>query len=473
MLCVATSILSIGMNMDFKVISSRVTGLYNNAMENNVVDRFWHRIGRDDVAETTAINRIDLLIAAIFGLIGIGIALYGFSLTSHETGLLEYKNIWFQADIARVIDNMTNRGGNHWRTSVHPVTSILFYPIGVLLTMLGLSPTHAARMVVVFFCALNGGLIFLVLRQIRLPRVPAIIFAGLFLASAAVIFWSSVVELYPIACTSLLPALFLMARGNKGRRFWWIAVSAFTLSITVTNWAAGLIATFVRWKLKPFLAISVSVLGIVLALSIIQFFIFKDARIFIDPRGLKWDAVSFSEPVMEKRGMLHEHWNPLGNLEALYITSVVAPPARVANQGGELIATNQLNGFTRGSYAGLIATIAWLSLLVLGIWGAIKNRQAHIFSIGLGLMLLANGLLHSVYGEVTFLYAMHVIPLLTLLAAMSWFSPFRYAGAALALVVIIAGGSNNITQFQQSTHLAGKIAAMPGVRQIQGTKYYP
>lgn len=67
--------------------------------------------------------------------------------------------------------------------------------------------------------------------------------------------------------------------------------------------------------------------------------------------------------------------------------------------------------------------IAWLGLLALGIWGAIQNRQAHTFSIGLGLMLLANGLLHSVYGEVTFLYAMHVIPMLTVLAAMSWFSP--------------------------------------------------
>ncbi len=260
-----------------------------------------------------------------------------------------------------------------------------------------------------------------------------------------------------------------MARGTKSKR-WWIAISAFTLSITVTNWAAGLIATFVRLKLKPFLMISASVLAIVLALSIIQFFIFKDARIFIDPHGLKWDAVSFSEPVMEKRGQLHEKWNPTGNLEVLYVTSVVAPPARIAKQGAELIETNQLDGFTKGTYAGLIATIAWLALLVLGIWGAIRNRQAHIFSIGLGLMLLANGLLHSVYGEVTFLYAMHVIPMLTLLVAMSWFSPFRYAGAVLALVVVIAGGSNNIVQLQQSTHLAGKIAVMPGVKQIQGTE---
>ncbi len=455
--------------MDFKAIGSRVTGLYDDVMENNIVDKLWQKIGRDDVTGTIAVNRVDLLIAAVFGLIGIGIALYGFSLTSHETGLLEYKNVWFQADIARVIDNMTNRGGSHWRTSVHPITSILFYPVGALLTTLGLSPIQAARMVVIFFCALNGGLIFLVLRQIRLPRTPAIIFASLFLASAAVIFWSSVVELYPIACTSLMPALFLMAPGDKGKRRWWIFVSAFTLSITVTNWAAGLIATFVRWKLKTFLAISAAVLAIVLALSVLQFFTFKDARIFIDPYGLKWDAVSFSEPVMEKRGQLHEGWNPVGNIEVLYIASVVAPPARIAKQGAELVETNQFNGIPTETYTGFIATIAWLGLLVLGIWGAIRNQQAHVFSIGLGLMLLANGLLHSVYGEVTFLYAMHVIPMLTLLAAMSWHSPFRRIGMVLACIVVVAGGYNNIVQFEKSAHLAGKIAVMPGVKQAQGT----
>jgi len=455
--------------MDLKIITGQVTGLYDRVMERNIIDRFWHKIGRDKAAEPVDINRIDWLIAAVFGFIGICIALYGFSLTSHEVGLLEYKNIWFQADIARVIDNMTNRGGSHWRTSVHPITSILLYPIGAFLTALGLSPTQAARMVVIFFCALNGGGIFLVLRQVRLPRTPAVIFTGLFLSSAAVIFWSSVVELYPIACTSLLPALFLMAPGNKGRRRWWIIASAFTLSITITNWTAGLIATFVRWRLKTFLAISAVVLIIVLALSIVQFFTFKDARIFIDPHGLKWDAVSFSEPVMEKRGQLHEGWNPLGNVEVLYIASIVAPPARVANQGGELIETNQFSKLTKSTYTELIATIAWLGLLALGIWGAIKNQQTHVFSIGLGLMLLANGLLHSVYGEVTFLYAMHVIPMLTVLAAMSWFSPLKYAGVVLALVIVIAGGGNNIAQFQQSAHLAGKIAVMPGVKQMQGT----
>ncbi|MCR6660110.1 MAG: hypothetical protein NVV72_12500 [Asticcacaulis sp.] len=447
-----------------------MTGIYDDAVNNNVIDRVWHKIGRDETAKPVVMDRIDLLIAACFCLIAICIAVSGFSLTSHEPGLLEYKNIWFQADIARVIDNMTNRGGSHWRTSVHPITSILLYPIGGLLTTLGLSPTTAARMVVLLFCALNGGMIFLVLRRISLPRIPAAVFASLFLGSAAVIFWSAVVELYPIACTSLLMALFLMAPGHKSRRRWWIIVSAFTLSITVTNWAAGLIATFVRWRLKPFLLISACVLGIVLALSITQFFLFKDARIFIDPQGLKWDAVSFSEPVMEKRGQLHTGWNPIGNVAVLYTASVVAPPARAENQGGELVETNQFGRFTGHTPAGLVAMIAWLGLLALGIWGAIQNRQAHTFSIGLGLMLLANGLLHSVYGEVTFLYAMHVIPMLTVLAAMSWFSPARYAGVALALVVIVAGGGNNIVQFQDSARLAGKIAVMPGVQQIQGTE---
>lgn len=128
-----------------------MTGIYDDAVNNNVIDRVWHKIGRDETAKPVVMDRIDLLIAACFCLIAICIAVSGFSLTSHEPGLLEYKNIWFQADIARVIDNMTNRGGSHWRTSVHPITSILLYPIGGLLTTLGLSPTTAARMVVLLF----------------------------------------------------------------------------------------------------------------------------------------------------------------------------------------------------------------------------------------------------------------------------------------------------------------------------------
>ncbi|CAM5771479.1 hypothetical protein LMIY3S_03522 [Labrys miyagiensis] len=410
---------------------------------------------------------MDLLFAAIFGCLAIAVATLGFSLTSQEHGLLEYKNIWFQADIARVIDNMTNLGGSHWRTSVHPITSILLYPAGFLLAESGFSTLQVGRAIVIAFCALNPALLFLVLRQLKMPREVAAVFTALFLASAAVIFWSSVVELYPIACFSLLPALYLMAYGRTSNRIWWVLASALTLSITVTNWSIGLIATFLRWRLRSFLFITFISLGIVLFLSLVQFFIFKDARIFIDPRGLKWDAVSFSEPVMQRRGLLSEGWHPLTNLEVLYVSAAVAPRARVEKQGQEYVATNQGDGFPCRTYSGPVASFAWVALLMLGAWGAVRNRRFRSFSLGLALMILGNGALHSVYGEVTFLYTMHTIPLLTILAAMSWFSPGRWIGIGLAAVVITAGGWNNWDELRRSAELAGQIGDMPGVSTIQ------
>jgi hypothetical protein len=456
--------------MIFKTPMSLTAYFFDRGFAIGSVTKILPRLREKQPSDEVPVTLHDILIAAVLAAIGLAISVLGFLEASRHQGLLEYKNIWFQADIARVVDNMTNRGGSHWRTSVHPTSSIMLYPAAHILNKFGLTPLQASRAVVAVFAAFNPAMLYLVLRQIKLPRAVATVFAALFLASAAVVFWTSVVELYPIACGSVLPALFLMARGRPTRGAWWWLVSALTLSVTVTNWTIGLIATQVRWKFKPFLLISSAALITVLILSLAQFALFKDARIFIDPRGLKWDAVSFSEPVMQKRGQLHEAWNPVGNVKVLFVTTVVATPAKIVKQGEEYVATNQGTPFARDNYAGPIATIAWVGLLALGAWGAIRNSSTRLFAIGLGLMLFANAALHSVYGEVTFLYGMHVIPLLTLLAAMSWFTPQKWTGIALALLVITFGGVNNIEQFKQSTDVAGRIAQMPNVATIQAYK---
>jgi len=443
----------------------------------DVLQKFNGRGDRDGQGEDGAIARpapaftpSDFVIAAVLGGLAVALSIFGFHLIRHAYGLLEFQDIWFQADIARVIDNMTNAGGSHWRTSVHPVTSILLYPFGALLTGLGFSPLAAARLIVVSFCALNPAVLFFVLRQIALPRGIAALFAGLFIVSASTMFWSSVVELYPIACFSLLPALFLLAR-RASSRGWWILASAMTLSITVTNWMVGLIAAALRWNFTRFLSITAAALAIVLSLSIAQSLLFKDARIFLNPHGLAWDAVNFSGPNLQRRGYLEKPWSPLANLKVLYIDSAVTPPIRVEKEGLEYVETNQASSFPAGSYWGPAALAAWVLLLVLGIAGAIQNRALRPFFLGLGLMLMGNGILHSLYGQVTFLYSMHVIPLLTILAAASWFGRGRWLGVGLAAVVMTAGGWNNWLQLHQSADLAAKVARKPCVSILQA--YYP
>jgi hypothetical protein len=443
----------------------------------DVFEKFGRRADRDGQGEERAIlspppafTRADFVIAAVLGGLAVALSIFGFQLTRHAYGLLQFQDIWFQADIARVVDNMTNAGGSHWRTAVHPVSSILLYPFGALLTGLGLSPLQAARLIVVGFCALNPALLFFVLRQIALPRGIAALFAVLFIVSASTMFWSSVVELYPIGCFSLLPPLFLLAR-RASSRGWWIVASALSLSITVTNWMVGLVATALRWNFRAFLFITLAALAIVSCLSVAQALLFKDARIFLNPHGLAWDAVNFSGPNLQRRGYLEKPWNPLANLQVLYIDSAVTPPIRVEKEGLEYVETNQGSRFLDGSYGGPAGLAAWVLLLALGIAGAIRNRALRPFFIGVGLMLLGNGILHSLYGQVTFLYSMHVIPLLTILAAASWFGRGRWLGVGLAAIVITAGGWSNWVQLHRSADLAASIARKPCVSVLQA--YYP
>jgi hypothetical protein len=50
---------------------------------------------------------------------------------------LEPRNVWFQADVARVYSNMTERRSDHYRTKVHPLFSISTNPLIHLLHKFG------------------------------------------------------------------------------------------------------------------------------------------------------------------------------------------------------------------------------------------------------------------------------------------------------------------------------------------------
>ena len=77
-------------------------------------------------------------------------------------------------------------------------------------------------------------------------------------------------------------------------------------------------------------------------------------------------------------------------------------------------------------------------------------------------MLLGQMVLHSVYGNPTFLYAPHFLPLLVALAALSWFTPVRWPALALAAVVCVAGGVSNVQTFQSAAALANQVIARGG-----------
>jgi len=401
----------------------------------------------------------DGLFGLIIAAIAVVISIWGFRTLGPALTNAASFNIWFQADVPRVISNLTDLASNHYRTSVHPASSIILTPIVLAISKLGFSPLAAAKALIASAAALSGGLFFVVLRNFGLPRVPAVIFAALYLFSAAFVDWYGAIELNSLAGLTIVLALLALARGRAISPLWWILASAGTLSITITNWSVGLAATLVRWPLRRFVEISGAALALIVLLSVVQSFLFSNASLFFLPRSVLGET-QWTQIAQESNG--DGTWAPIENLRSLLITTMVAPTPQIEIQSGEKVVTNQRTAFSDNGWGGIAASLAWIALLCCGIWGAMAKPELKPVSFGLGMMLLFQMVLHSVYGTVTFLYAPHFLPILGAIASLSWFSPARQAAMALAVFVLVVGGFNNVVQFRDGAHLANQILADGG-----------
>lgn len=451
----------------FKTLYTTFNRYYDALIAPLGISKWWDGLDRNSGTDRQPLTRADLALAVVLGLIALSVSLWGFEQTSRAEGINTYLSIFLQADIGRVAENLVTTSGNHARTSVHPIASILLYPFGAFLTLTGLAPLTAAKVLVVTISALNAALFSLILRLLGLPRLIGGLFTLLFISSACFVFWSSVIELFPFACFSILLALFLMFRICQSTALSWITANVLTLGLTTPNWIFGIIATAVRQKLKPFLLICTAALGFVGVVSIIQNPLFEKAAYFFNPIPLMREA-NFTQPAMQAQGSYETGWQPLNNLRSLYVTTIIAMPATIEVQNSiEIVTTNQTSGFPTGELSPVIATVAWVILFGLGVWGAIRHRLLRLPLIGVGLMLLFQSLLHSVYGEVTFLYSLHYLPLLVLIAACAWFTPFRHIAAVLTTVVIVFGTMNNIDRLQSTIDTAGCLSQLDSVKTYQ------
>jgi hypothetical protein len=442
-------------------------------------------LARHDTGERVKLDRLDGIIAAALGVCGLMTSLWGFhqlGMTLEDTRGLD---LWFQGDIYRVTQNMTDADSDHYRTTVHPAASILISPFGIILTKLGMAPYEAARNIILLFSALSLGLMYAALRLLAMPKAVSALFVGVMASSGTFLHWNSVIEQSLPSQITIILALVLLAYGRTKSHIWWILMSAGTLSITITSWMFGLIATLARWPMRPdgeaaphgkfslkaFVAywmkspvirISAIALGIIFVLAVVQFFTFNEAGLFFDPRIVKTEAY-FVQPVAGAAG--RPGWTPWENLQSLYITTQISPApylqvmevSQWVNKEYYII-NNQHSGFSHTA-PGIAATVAWFAVLALGIWGAIVHQRLRPVAIAVALMIVAEGVLHVLYGELTFLYAPYVLPPLIMLAAFSWFSPHRLKALALAAVVMVCGGINNVGQFTTAVDIAKQTVA--------------
>jgi hypothetical protein len=100
---------------------------------------------------------------------------------------------------------------------------------------------------------------------------------------------------------------------------------------------------------------------------------------------------------------------------------------------------------------GWTASVIWILLLLLGGWTAWHDYSLRKFKLVLALTIVGQLMLHLVYGNETFLYSLHWLPLLGIIAAMASTSSHRRVVLAMVTVLIVMAGVNNFRQFDLAT----------------------
>ena len=357
-------------------------------------------------------------------------------------------DFWFQADIARVHYNMIDAASDHFRTNVHPLFSLMgYFPTRVVHNLFNLSLdshlAHAVRGVIAAVAFLWMGCLYVLLRLLTLKRLDAVLFALLAGVSSASLFWFSVPETYSFGSLAILSALIVAAAAQYGNVAtpWFVVVGVASMGTTLTNWMAALVVAFINldwWK-------AVRVMGVTFVLVVLLWFLekqlFPSAQFFIGNSGES--SYMFRE---EAGGLLHR-------LVAFFSFSMVMPDIELVgklNNPAWKIFTIQHALPASGSRVAGVAVFSWCILLAAGLWQLAAGALSGRMRLSLGLIVLGQLLLHLVYGEETFLYALHYLPLLVLVAALGTLGRARRIILFFVVVLIGTAGFNNFVQFNHA-----------------------
>jgi hypothetical protein len=354
-------------------------------------------------------------------------------------------DVWFQGDLKRVVDNMVDADSNHYRTKVHPISSLVLYPLVALIRQVHPgSVVQAATLASGLFAGAWVIAFFSLLRTIGLNRFAATAFAMLAISSASFVFFFGIPELYgPGSLTLilvLLAAAWMTVHGVSQRLI--VAAGAGSLAITVTNWMAALALAFLFLPKRKAALRCAQMLAIIAVFALMQKFFFPSAELFF--HGAPSEETNYIN-----QGNAGSIWQ---RLAAMFLHPIVMP--QVLTQPGKpffwpLLSVQYSMPGSRG-LLGVAGLLLWLALLAAGLLGVRRApSQWRRFLTVLFCTLAGQVALHLVYGEETFLYGLHFLPLILTVAALSWFTPARpivpWAAFALAGMVF----ANNLSAFSE------------------------
>ena len=333
-------------------------------------------------------------------------------------------NFWFGADIFSVISRMTNPDALS-RTNVHPLFGLVILPAArplyFLARLAGFDKSLAMGIASQLVTSLSAGITWLLMYGISinlgLRKIQAFILGLLFLSSSVFMFWWTTPESFSVGSPTILFPFLLLSLRIKSYKLWFLSLVT-SASITITNFSAGLAASYAKFGFrKPLIGLCGLALTVVGMLSIVQKSYINSSSLPFQVRGEKtW--INFDNP-------------PAENLYQFFVAPIVplSPPILVEEcfncnedrsnfrdeTGKEFY---QLHfAFPRLNDIHLINTfagIAWISLFLNGVYMALQKRDKTC--VALIAFAVFQFFLHFVYGDSPFLYSAHYAPALFLIA---------------------------------------------------------
>jgi hypothetical protein len=362
--------------------------------------------------------------------------------TSLDVRLLEWPTIdvWFEADIPRVFENVTDRWSNHYRAKVHPLFALLLFPpVFVLDRIIGLDTRTAVNLVFGGLAGLWVAGFFVWLRLIGCRRPDALLLTLVAGTSAGALIWFAVPETHALGSLAILSAMLLVAVAAHGRVGFGldIAMNVLTLGVTLTNWMAGIASTMLRRRPTRTLFVVVTSFLVTIALWGVARTFMPSTAFFL---GHKAETGHILSP---------ESLGPAHVASSFFLHTVVMPAVTVVDRPGAghwPIMLTQPSAPGSAGPLGVASVVLWGGLLALGFAALITMKTHGRLRLFLALVIAGQFALHILFGNETFLYAPNFLPLLIGLAALALLTPMRPVVLVMASALLLTNGVNNIGQ---------------------------
>ncbi len=389
--------------------------------------------------------RFDILI--VVGLaISIAISTYigASKLPSSLLTDLYAQDVWFGSDIPTVFGNITSLNSDFGRNNKHPLFPILVFPFVLIVGKLfHLDPLASVRVISVGIAILWICALYALFRLMGCYRLDATLLSVLGATSSAAVFFLVVPESFSLGSLTIILGLAFIAvtQYRPVTDAWYIAINIITVSITITNSMLGIFATLLnnRWG-KAFKIFGVSLL-LATGIWILQ-------RLAFSNSGFPFQPGTF---IGEKKFISTPSGGIFAFLSAFFYQTMVMPATQFADlpiRPDWVKLDVNILAPASGSAWGIMAIVSWTALLLFGLWGFFTVKQNKKLRILLGLTLVVQLAMHSIYGvEETFIYSLHFLPLLLTLVAFSLFTRLRLVSLALVAILIVSAGINNRIQF--------------------------